>query len=173
MLHCSLIHRFDFPFKLSLVSVILSFKHRGHQIFCDLRTELDRSNKALLSSLFETPDPVVHNLVLVSVVDDIHIEMIGSRIEIPWPDGETEHRGHRSEHRDRCAKHKASFVDASLDGCLSVVPLIRFGFTVARDRTDDTEGGLYRVAGGRHLDHVTDISECNLTDIYGLGFEVT
>jgi len=188
VVHRIQVHRLGFSFKLSLVSVIFSLKRRSHQIFRHLRTELDRSNKAFLSLLFETSDPGVDDLVLVPVVDDVHPEMVGSRTDNPWPDGETEHKRHSSEGRDRCAEHEAWLVDASLDDSLddslSVVPKIGVGFAVARRRTDKTqpragdpllygtEGSLCRVAGGRRLDHLTDLLEGNSTDIDGLGFEV-
>ena len=76
-----------FSFRLSLVSVIFSLKGRNVR---HLRTELDRSDNALLPFLFETSDPGVHDLVLVPVVDDTHPEMIGSRMDDPWPDRETD-----------------------------------------------------------------------------------
>ena len=94
MLHRSLLHRLAFSVKLS--PVIFSLKGGDDQIFQIFRhlwTELDRSNKALLPFLFETSDPGVDELVLVPVVGDIHPEMIGSRMDRLWLDGETERTG--------------------------------------------------------------------------------
>ena len=85
--HRPLVHRLVFSFKLSLVSVIFSLKGRSRQIFRHLRTDLDRSNKTLLSFLVETSDPGVHNLVFVPVVDDIHPEMVGLSTANPRASG--------------------------------------------------------------------------------------
>ena len=95
MLHRSSLHRLAFSVKLS--PVIFSLKGGEDQIFRYIWTELDRSNKALLPFLFETSDPGADELVLVPVVGDIHPEMIGSRMDHLWLDGETEHKGYSSE----------------------------------------------------------------------------
>jgi len=109
--------------------------------------------------------------------------MVGSRIDHPRPDRETEHKRHSSEHSDRCAKHEAQFADTPLDGYFGVVSQVRFGIVRRRGvgtepRTSNplfygTESGLCRVPGGRRLDDVTDLLESNFSDIDGLRFKVT